>query len=320
MRALVTGGAGFIGSTLVDHLVSLGYDVDILDNLSTGLRVNLQESPRVLLHFGSAQYPPILTPLVKRADVIFHLAAIVGVKRVLEMPLETVEQNVQATACVLHCAASRGVPTVLTSSSEVYGRSEEILLSESDDLRISPNGRWGYAAAKLVEEFIALARFATKEVPVVITRLFNTIGPRQRPELGSVVPTMLSQALAGHPITVYGDGRQERAFTWVGDTVDALERLSRTPEAFGEIVNIGAPNFIEIRDLADLIKEITQSTSSIEYVPRATALGAKFHDIERRQPDLAKIDRLIGWRPRYDIREMLDEIVATWRIHERSVR
>lgn len=314
MRAFVTGGAGFIGSHLVDFLLKQDYYVDVLDDLSTGFIDNLPKSDRVHLHYGSASYPPLVAPLVKAADVVFHLAAVVGVNRVLQMPLRTIEQNIQSTACVLNFAAKRGVPTIITSSSEVYGRSLSPLLSESEDLHIGAHPRWGYAASKLVDEFLALAQFQEHKLPVAVVRLFNTIGPRQQGTYGSVVPRMLGQACAGHQITVYGDGTQRRCFTWVGDVVDAMFRLSWARHADGQVVNIGNTQSTTILSLAQTIQRLSETLSCIVHVSQEEAYGCEFTDIENRTPDLTKIRKLIGFNPTMDIDDMITRILPTRKV------
>lgn len=305
----MTGGAGFIGSHLVERLLADGWYVDVLDDLSTGRLSNLPQSDRLRTHMGSAGYAPLVTPLVRAADLVCHLAAVVGVQRVLEIPLQTLEGNLQATTTMLTACSKRGVRTIITSSSEVYGRSMASMLSETDDLQIGPQSRWGYAASKLVDEFLAQSHFHTHGLPVTTVRLFNVIGPKQRSHYGSVVPRMIGQAIADTPITVIGDGTQRRAFTWVGDTVAALIDLSRSQHAHGEVVNIGAPKSTAIIDVAQTIKRLTQSRSEIVHITQMNAYGCEFEDIQARLPDLTKLRQLIDFHPILDFDEMIERIL-----------
>lgn len=317
-RALITGGAGFIGSHLVDRLLTGGWAVDVLDDLSSGRRSNLahvMEHPRLRATWGSILDVRRVAGLVQTADVVFHLAAVVGVRLVLQYPLRTLRTNTAGTEAVVRLAAKWRKPLLLASSSEVYGRGG-ILAREGDDLHIGPPSepRWCYAASKLADEHFALAYAAAKDLPVVIARLFNTIGPRQRARFGMVVPRMVRQALIGRPITVYGDGRQRRSFTWVGDTVDAMIDLMAAPDAVGEIVNIGHTSDISILELARLIKDLTGSTSEIVFVSARDA--NRPDEITRRVPDISKLQQLTGYRPTRELPEMLLEII---RDHERSL-
>lgn len=291
MRVLVTGGAGFIGSHLVDYLIDRGFNqIDVLDDLSTGSLDNLSTHTRVFFHRGSAAKMDDLIPLADKADMIFHLAAVVGVDNVLKYPLAAVAQNVQMGANVLKLAAMRKIPTLITSSSEVYGDRTQVL-SEDLDLRIKPDLRWGYAAAKLVDEFTARAYHVQMGLPVVICRLFNIIGPRQSGQYGMVVPRFIEQALTNADITVYGDGTQKRSFTWVGRAVEAMVKLIETPKAYGQIVNIGSWSSITIHQLALIIRYQTASSSYIRYVKRDVP------DIDNRVPDLQRIHDLIRYQP-----------------------
>lgn len=312
-HALITGGAGFIGSSLTRYLLGQGYGVEVLDDLSTGSAGNLPSDPHLRLTISRIFSGPLLETAVLRADLIFHLAAVVGVQRVLERPRETIETNVLATQCVLECAAKHKRPVLITSSSEVYGNS--IRCKEDDDLTIQPGIRWGYAAAKLLDEFTAAA-YHQEGAPVVVVRLFNTIGPRQTGRYGMVVPTFIEQALANRPITIHGNGLQRRSFTWVEDTVKAMLALLLCPESNGEIVNIGHSEDISINSLAALVKRITKSESPIQRSLVPGAYGHKFKDIDCRVPDLTKIHRLIGYRTSTNLTEMICRILEYREKHQ----
>jgi UDP-glucose 4-epimerase len=314
MRALVTGGAGFIGSHLAEALLSGGAEVAVIDDLSTGNIENL-EHLRDLNKFSytieTILNRPHMAELVDRADVIFHLAAAVGVRLIIESPVRTIETNVKGTELVLELAAKKGKKVVLTSTSEVYGKASKVPFREDDDLVLGPTvkGRWSYACSKAVDEFLALAYWREKRVPVVIVRLFNTVGPRQTGRYGMVIPTFVQQALSGGPITVFGDGNQTRCFAWVGDVVGAIIRLSNHPRAVGEVFNVGAETEIRIRDLAEMVKRLVGSDASIAFVPYAEAYEKGFEDMPRRIPDLTKIRRLIGYEPTVSLPEILRRVI-----------
>jgi UDP-glucose 4-epimerase len=320
MKALVTGGAGFIGSHLTQLLLDTGWNVIVLDDFSTGSCTNLPTHPRLTVEansigeasvrvWDSQTLRSVLDQMVSEVDAVFHLAAIVGVRNVLNAPLDTLEDNIDGTSCVLHAAARHKKPTIITSSSEVYGTSG--FADESDIVRIPPPSeqRYGYAAAKLVEEYIALAHHQTNGLPVVVARLFNTIGPRQVEHYGMVVPRFIEQAITGSPITVYGDGSQRRTFTWVGDVVRALVDLVHCKEAWGQVVNIGSQENVSIDQLAKMVKRLTNSESIIVHIPYLTAYGVKFKDIEDRYPSLNKIQSLINYKPTMMLSEMLMKII-----------
>ncbi len=269
-RALITGGAGFIGSHLAEALLGRGWQVHVLDDLSTGSAENVQHlvgRPGFTLTVGSALDRAIVAPLVATADVVFHLAAAVGVRLVMEQPVRTIETNIKTTETVLALAAERGSRVLLASTSEVYGKLDGHKFSESDDVVLGPTSRsrWCYAASKIIEEFLGIAYARERDIPVTIMRLFNTIGPRQTGQYGMVVPRFVRQALRGEPLTVYGDGTQRRSFTWVGDVVDAMITLVQHPGAVGEVFNVGHTKEIEIRELAGLVKRLTRSESGITY-------------------------------------------------------
>ena len=319
-RALITGGAGFIGSHLAEALLGRGWQVHVLDDLSTGSPENVQHlvgRPGFTLTVGSALDRAIVAPLVATADVVFHLAAAVGVRLVMEQPVRTIETNIKTTETVLALAAERGSRVLLASTSEVYGKLDGHKFSESDDVVLGPTSRsrWCYAASKIIEEFLGIAYARERDIPVTIMRLFNTIGPRQTGQYGMVVPRFVRQALRGEPLTVYGDGTQRRSFTWVGDVVDAMITLVQHPGAVGEVFNVGHTKEIEIRELAGLVKRLTRSESGITYLEFEAAYESGFEDMERRLPDLSKIQRLTGYRPTLDLSEMLERIVADARGH-----
>jgi UDP-glucose 4-epimerase len=316
--ALITGGAGFIGSHLAEALLDCGWAVEVVDNLSTGTIRNidhLRDRPAFRCTIGSARNRALMAPLVDRCDVVFHLAAAVGVRLIIQQPVRTIETNIRATELVLHLAAKKQRPVVFTSTSEVYGKLDRHLFLEDDNLVLGPTTRprWCYAASKIIDEFLALAYARERGLPVTVLRLFNTIGPRQTGQYGMVVPRFVQQALEGRPITVYGDGSQRRSFTWVGDVVGAMIALVRHPGAAGEVFNVGHVEDIAIGDLAALVRRIAGSESPIEFVPFEDAYEVGFEDMHRRLPDISKLNRLIGYRPTFDLPQMLERIVAYYR-------
>lgn len=315
LTALITGGAGFIGSHLAEMLLDQGYRVRVIDDLSTGSVRNiahLKDHPRFSYVLDTVLNRPLMMELVDEADVIFHLAAAVGVRLIVEAPVRTIETNIKATELVLELASRKRKPVLLSSTSEVYGKLDKSMFNEEDDLVLgaTSRSRWCYAASKIVDEFLAKAYFREKGLPVVVVRVFNTIGPRQTGQYGMVVPRFIRQALRGEPITVYGDGTQRRSFTWVGDVVRAMVALIQTRRAYGEVVNIGHTKDISIHELALLVKKLANSPSEIVFVPYEQAYGQGFEDMKRRLPDLTKIQQLIGYRPSLDLPEMLERIIA----------
>ncbi|MEM4188256.1 MAG: GDP-mannose 4,6-dehydratase [Candidatus Hadarchaeum sp.] len=315
LTALITGGAGFIGSHLAEMLLDQGYRVRVIDDLSTGSVRNiahLKDHPRFSYILDTVLNRPLMMELVDEADVIFHLAAAVGVRLIVEAPVRTIETNIKATELVLELASRKRKPVLLSSTSEVYGKLDKSMFNEEDDLVLgaTSRSRWCYAASKIVDEFLAKAYFREKGLPVVVVRVFNTIGPRQTGQYGMVVPRFIRQALRGEPITVYGDGTQRRSFTWVGDVVRAMVALIQTRRAYGEVVNIGHTKDISIHELALLVKKLANSPSEIVFVPYEQAYGQGFEDMKRRLPDLTKIQQLIGYRPSLDLPEMLERIIA----------
>ncbi len=314
MRALITGGAGFVGSHLSDLLLAGGHDVSIIDDLSTGSIDNIQHlksHPRFSYRIDTIENEPLLAELIDGADVVFHLAAAVGVKKIVEEPVYTIEANVHGTEVVLRHANKKKKKVLIASTSEVYGKSTAVPFSEDADLVMgpTPKHRWAYACSKAIDEFLALAYWKEKKLPVVIVRLFNTVGPRQTGQYGMVVPTFVRQALAGQPITVFGDGTQSRSFTYVGDVVGALVKLVQEPEAVGQVVNVGNSGEITMHQLAERVKAKTGSASPIVLVPYDQAYEAGFEDMPRRVPDLGKIAALIGYQPTVALDEILDLVI-----------
>lgn len=312
MRVLITGGAGFIGSHLAERLLAGGHEVSVIDNLSTGSIDNiahLKTNPCFSYVIDSVTNEPLLAELIDRSDVVFHLAAAVGVKLIVEQPVHTIETNVHGTEVVLKHANKKKKLVFIASTSEVYGKSTVVPFRETADLVLGPTEkhRWAYACSKLIDEFLALAYWREKRLPVVVVRLFNTVGPRQTGRYGMVLPTFVRQALAGKPITVFGDGRQSRSFTYVGDVVDALVALASEPRAIGQVFNIGNTGEVTIVDLANRVKEMTASGSPIQFVPYDEAYETGFEDMPRRVPDIGKLRELIGYSPKM----ALDDIIRT---------
>jgi len=315
VKALVTGGAGFIGSHLTEALLAAGQDVVVLDDLSTGRLENLQGvqgHSRFTLAVGSVKDEALVQKLTADADVVYHLAAAVGVRLILERPVETIETNIVGTEMVLRAAAHRLTRVVLASTSEVYGKNDRVPLSEDDDRILGPTtkSRWSYAGSKAIDEFLGLAYHRERRLPVVILRFFNTVGPRQTGRYGMVVPRFVRQALDSQPITVYGDGRQSRCFTDVEDAVRATIALSLSPETPGHVFNVGAAEEVTIAQLAERVKALTGSPSPIVHVPYDEAYQPGFEDLRRRVPDLHKIERAIGYRPRVSLDETLRRVIA----------
>ncbi len=317
-KALITGGAGFIGSHLAEALLAQGWAVKIIDDLSTGSIENiahLKGHPHFSYVLDTVLNKTLMLELVDWADAVFHLAAVVGVRLIVEQPVHTIETNIKATELVLELASRKQKPVLISSTSEVYGKLDKPKFSEEDDLVLGPTSRarWCYAASKIIDEFLAKAYFKEKKLPVVVVRIFNTIGPRQTGQYGMVVPRFVRNALLGEPITVYGDGSQKRSFTWVGDVVQALIQLIQHPKAYGEVFNIGHTKEISIYELAVMVKEMTKSDSEIIFIPYEQAYEAGFEDMPRRLPDLTKIQKLIGYQPTMDLPEMLEKIIAYYR-------
>ncbi|MDD5680514.1 MAG: GDP-mannose 4,6-dehydratase [Candidatus Omnitrophica bacterium] len=313
MKALITGGAGFVGSHLAEELLKRKDEVVIIDNLSTGSMDNIKHlkgKKRFKCHIGSVMDEHLMSKLVRECDVIYHLAAAVGVKYIIDNPLDSIKTNVEGTAIVLKLANKFGKKKILiTSTSETYGKNmdRKKAFKETDDsvLGTSTIPRWSYACTKKLDEFISLAYFKEKKLPVVIVRLFNTCGPRQTGRYGMVVPRFIKQALAGRPITVYGSGAQTRCFTYVKDVVRALIGLMNCEKAVGEIFNLGNPKSISINNLAKKVKRFAKSKSRIEHVPYEKAYEKGFEDMMHRHPDITKIKKAINFRPETDIDEVI---------------
>jgi UDP-glucose 4-epimerase len=315
MRFLITGGAGFIGSHLADELLRRDHHVHVLDDLSTGAVANirhLKDEPRFSYTIESAADPRVVAELVDDADIVYHLAAAVGVELIVESPTRTIETNVQCTEIVLTHAAKKRKPVFVASTSEVYGKSTALPFHEDGDMVIGPTnkGRWAYACSKAVDEFLAIAYWNERKLPTTVARLFNTVGPRQTGRYGMVVPTFVRQALAGAPITIHGDGMQTRCFCHVTDVVRAMADLMQVEHGVqGEVFNIGSSEEVTIQALAERVLEVTGSDSEIVHIPYQEAYGAGFEDMFRRIPDTTKINNLIGWAPTYALDDILRDVV-----------
>ena len=318
MRVLITGGAGFVGSHLAEALLDRGDEVFVLDDLSTGSIDNiahLKDKPRFHYTIDSVTNEPLLAEMLDRCDTVVHLAAAVGVKLIVEAPVRTIETNVHGTEVVLKHANKKKKLVVIASTSEVYGKSAAVPFREDADLVLGPTSkhRWAYACSKLIDEFLALAYWKERKLPVVIVRLFNTVGPRQTGQYGMVVPTFVRQALSGRPITVFGDGTQSRSFTYVGDVVKAVVALINEPRAVGQVFNIGNGREISIGELASRVKQIAESSSPIVTIPYDQAYEAGFEDMPRRVPDISKIRALVGYEPTVELDDILIRVIASLR-------
>jgi UDP-glucose 4-epimerase len=323
MRALITGGAGFIGSHLAEALLRRGADVTVIDDLSTGSFANiehLKEQRGFSYVIDSILNRPLMAELVDSADVVYHLAAAVGVRLIIDRPVHTIETNIMGTEVVLGLAAKKRKRVLIASTSEVYGKTNIVPFTEDSDIVLGPTvkSRWGYACSKAIDEFLALAYWKEQRVPVVIVRFFNTVGPRQTGRYGMVIPTFVKQALTGRPITVFGDGEQTRCFTWVGDAVAAVIDLAGHGEATAQVFNVGSDEEVSIGQLARLVKDITRSSSPIVYVPYQQAYEEGFEDMQRRVPDIGKVRQLIGYAPSMTLAKILNEVVAFYRDDRRT--
>ena len=318
MRTLITGGAGFIGSHLAEALLDAGHEVFVLDNLSTGSISNIEQfkgNPRFDYLIETITNEPVLAEHVDRCDVVFHLAAAVGVRLIIESPVQTIETNVNGTEIILKHAAKKGKLVLLASTSEVYGKNTAIPFREDADLVLgsTKQHRWAYACSKALDEFLALAYWKERQLPVIVVRLFNTVGPRQSGRYGMVIPNFVRQALAGEPITVFGPGTQSRSFGYVGDVVRGMIALSTEPKAVGHVFNLGNNQEITIQELADLIKTMTASPSKIITIPYEKAYESGFEDMPRRVPDLTKVKELVNFEPRTQLRDTLSLIIESQR-------
>jgi nucleoside-diphosphate-sugar epimerase len=314
MKILITGGAGFIGSHLAEAHLKRGDEVYIIDDLSTGSIDNIagiKGLPNFHYYLDSVTNHHLMAELVDLCDAVYHLAASVGVRLIVESPVKTIETNVRGTEAVLQHAAKKRKRVLITSTSEVYGKRDRVPFSEDDDLVMGATnkGRWSYACSKAIDEFLAVAYWKEKKVPTVIARLFNTVGPRQTGRYGMVIPNFVRQALKGEDITVYGDGSQSRCFAHVSDVVGALMRLIESPKAVGEIYNIGNNREVTILELADKVKSLTGSDSRIVFVPYDQAYEEGFEDMLRRVPDISKIHKLIDYQPSLDLDEILESVI-----------
>ena len=314
MKALLTGGAGFVGSHLAESLLAQGHSVFVIDDLSTGSMdniVHLKGRPGFDYVIDTVMNEPLVAELIDRCDVVFHLAAAVGVKLIVEAPVRTIETNVHGTEVVLTHASKKGRLVVIFSTSEVYGKSVAVPFREDADLVLGPTfkHRWAYACSKAIDEFLALAYHRERKLPVIVARLFNTVGPRQTGRYGMVIPNFVRQALTHAPVTVFGNGKQTRSFTDVSDVVGALITLVQEPRAIGQVFNIGNTEEISILDLADRIRQLASSHSTIEFVPYEKAYETGFEDMPRRVPDLTKIGEYIGYRPTVNLDQILNRVI-----------
>jgi UDP-glucose 4-epimerase len=317
-RVLITGGAGFVGSHLAEALLDAGHRVQVIDDLSTGTIdniVHLKPNPKFSYVIDTVFNESLTAELVDAADVVFHLAAAVGVKLIVERPVHTIECNVHGTEVVLRHAVKKKKLVFIASTSEVYGKSADVPFREDADLVLgaTTRHRWAYACSKMLDEFHALAYYKERKLPVVVFRLFNTVGPRQTGQYGMVLPNFVRQALSGEPITVFGDGTQSRSFTYVGDVVRALLGLMDEPRAIGQVLNIGNVEEVTIRGLAERVKAAAGSASEIVTIPYDQAYESGFEDMPRRVPDLTRIRALIGYEPRVQLDEIIGHVLADFR-------
>jgi UDP-glucose 4-epimerase len=318
VRALITGGAGFIGSHLAEALLEHGDKVIVIDNLSTGSIDNIMHlKGRAGFEYfiESVDNEPFLAELIDRSDVVFHLAAAVGVKLIVEQPVYTIETNIHGTEVVLKHANKKKKLVVIASTSEVYGKSVDVPFREDSDLVMgpTPKHRWAYACSKAIDEFLALAYWKERKLPVIIVRFFNTVGPRQTGQYGMVIPNFVQQALAGKPISVFGDGTQSRSFTHVADVVGALIKLVNEPKAIGQVINLGNIQEITISQLAERVRALSGSKSPITLIPYDEAYESGFEDMPRRVPDLSKAEAMIGYKPKYSLEDILTQVITYFR-------
>jgi len=314
MNIFITGGAGFIGSHLAEKLLKAGHTVSVLDNLSTGKLSNishLNDNPNFSYTIDSVLNRKIVEEHIRKSDQVYHLAAAVGVKYIIDNPLLSLQTNITGTENILESANKYKVKVLMTSTSEIYGKSENIPFKEEDDRLLGSThiSRWSYSCAKAIDEFLALAYYREKKLPVVIVRCFNTVGPRQSGQYGMVIPKFVKEALLNHPLTIYGDGKQSRCFADVDDVSDGMIKLMNTKKAEGDIFNIGSTEEITIEELAQTVKKMTGSKSKIEYIKYDDAYEEGFEDMRRRMPDLGKIGQAIGYKPKYKLKDILERVI-----------
>lgn len=318
MKILISGGAGFVGSHLAERLLNQNHDLVVIDDLSTGQYRNiahLTTHPRFRLVVDTILNTKTLEELIQGCDFIYHLAAAVGVKLIVNDPVNTIETNIRGTEIMLHYANKWRKPLLFTSTSEVYGKNASDTFSENDDMVFgaTTHSRWSYACSKAIDEFLSISYFRKMGLPVIVVRLFNTVGPRQSPQYGMVLPNFVKQALEGKPITVFGDGSQTRTFTYVDDVVSALTELPKRHEAFGEVFNVGGSEEISIMNLAKLVKEKTESSSTIVTIPYDEAYEPGFEDMKRRVPNLSKIKNLISYAPSHTLVQIVEKVIEHFR-------
>jgi UDP-glucose 4-epimerase len=318
VRYLITGGAGFIGSHLADALLAGGHRVHVLDDLSTGSIENIRHlkvEPRFEYTIDTVHDRRLVAELVDEADIIFHLAAAVGVRLIVDSPVRTIETNVHCTEVVLDQANKKKKPVLIASTSEVYGKGNGIPFREDHDLTLGATavGRWAYACSKAIDEFLAVAYWKERKLPTVVVRLFNTVGPRQTGRYGMVVPRFVRQALTGQPLTVYGDGNQRRCFCHVTDVVEALTDLMHNEAAYGEVINVGSQEEVSILELAHRVMKLTGSDSEPTFTSYDEAYEEGFEDMHRRVPDTSKVEAMIGWRPTRSLNEIIEDVATAQR-------
>ena len=315
MNILITGGAGFIGSHLAEELIKEGENVNVVDDLSTGRIENISsllDNPQFSFIQGNILNEKLMAEVIEKCELVYHLAAAVGVKYIMENRLNTLQTNVRGTENILELASKDKKKVMLASSSEVYGKNGNVPFNEESVSVIGPTTlhRWSYACTKMVDEFWAFVYFIEKQLPIVIMRFFNTVGQRQLGRYGMVVPRFIKRALSGAPLQVYGDGTQTRCFTYISDVIRAMVELATCSDAVGEVFNIGSEEEISIKDLAKKIIKLTGSSSMVEYIPYEEAYGEGFEDMKRRVPDISKIKRFIGWQPEVSLDELLKKVIA----------
>ena len=318
MKVLITGGAGFIGSHLAERFVKDGEQVTVIDDLSTGSIKNIQHlegDKNFNIVVDTVLNAPTLESLIKKCDIIYHMAAAVGVKLIVNEPVKTITTNIRGTEIVLNSASKWRKKVVLASTSEIYGKNISSSFKEEDDMVFGPTtkSRWSYACSKAIDEFLGLAYFREKKLPVIILRLFNIVGPRQTGRYGMVVPTFIKQALKEEAITVYGDGNQTRSFTYISDLIDLIVKLPDIKEAYGNVFNVGGEEEISMLELAKLVKSITRSSSEIAFIPYDQAYEKGFEDMMKRVPDITKIRSVIGFKQSVDIKNIIEKIVEYFR-------